>query len=238
MIDPFPSEVTEFGQFDPQGIMNIVGKVLTTLRSEPLVKADHILKAYNKDSYDRFTISPSVERRVKGGKVEKVAGSDAIACGSLDGFGGFLSRDFREHDFFLGRKNCQSFLRKHFAVCLDTPNEIFRDGYDTPESKERFAFKDPVTGKMMLPIIPDMECRGENRPKDGVPLFPTLDREELKLVEKLLVKRLKAFTTVLRSGMPYWVVGVVLNLRKNGWLKKWLRSSAATCTNMALLVRN
>ncbi|MBK8554897.1 MAG: hypothetical protein IPL65_03600 [Lewinellaceae bacterium] len=110
MIDPFPSEPADYGlQFDREGVMDIAGKVLKTLRAEPLVKPDNLLKAYTKEDNERFTISPSCERRNKGGKMEPTAGSKAIACGALDGFGGFLSKSFREHDFFLGRKTARAF---------------------------------------------------------------------------------------------------------------------------------
>ncbi len=34
-----------------------------------------------------------------------------LACGSVGGIGGFLSEAFRAHDFQLGRRNCQQFLR-------------------------------------------------------------------------------------------------------------------------------
>ena len=55
-----------------------------------------------------------------------------LACGSVGGFGGFLSEDFRAHDFQLGRRNCQQFLRTTFALPDEEANRnpLFADGLD------------------------------------------------------------------------------------------------------------
>jgi len=76
----------------------------------------------------------------------------------ISGFAGFLSRDFREFDFQLGRKNCQTFLRYYFAVSEDkVENRLCEKATD--QAKERFEFslppKDP-NGDKFFPIIPDM----------------------------------------------------------------------------------
>ena len=44
-----------------------------------------------------------------------------IACGLLGGFGGFLDEKFRAHDFQLGRRNCQAFLRRTFGLPVQNP---------------------------------------------------------------------------------------------------------------------
>ena len=45
----------------------------------------------------------------------------ALACGSLGGFSGFLHESFRRHDYLLGRRNAQAFLRWHFALPETNP---------------------------------------------------------------------------------------------------------------------
>ena len=43
----------------------------------------------------------------------------ALACGALGGFSGFLCENYRHHDYLLGRRNCQQFLRSHFSLPID-----------------------------------------------------------------------------------------------------------------------
>lgn len=42
--------------------------------------------------------------------------------GALGGFSGFFSVAYRHHDFMLGRRNCQQFLRQHFVLAADNPS--------------------------------------------------------------------------------------------------------------------
>ena len=57
-------------------------------------------------------------------------GSDAakqfpIASGVLGGFGGFLHELFRRHDYLLGRRNAQAFLRWNFGL-PETNDRLFK----------------------------------------------------------------------------------------------------------------
>ena len=48
-----------------------------------------------------------------------------IACGVLSGFGGFLHESFRRHDYLLGRRNAQAFLRWNFGL-PETNDRLFK----------------------------------------------------------------------------------------------------------------
>ena len=48
-----------------------------------------------------------------------------IASAVLGGFGGFLHHSFRRHDYLLGRRNAQAFLKWGFA--LPETNPLFDD---------------------------------------------------------------------------------------------------------------
>jgi hypothetical protein len=48
-----------------------------------------------------------------------------IASGALGGFSGFLHESFRQHDYLLGQRNAQAFLRWNFA--LPETNVLFAD---------------------------------------------------------------------------------------------------------------
>ena len=40
-------------------------------------------------------------------------------------FGGFLAKEFRDHDYQLGSRNCQWFLKRHFGLLL--ANVVIQD---------------------------------------------------------------------------------------------------------------
>jgi hypothetical protein len=119
-----------------------------------------------------------------------------IACGSLGGFGGFLARDFREHDFFLGRRNCQWFLRNHFALPYSGPsapgrNSLFDDWSDA--ARNRFQIVQTKDGNIrpkgqaaqagdmvLLPIIPLMGTADQEVKKVEWPKFTANDLDTLR----------------------------------------------------------
>lgn len=160
MIDPFPSEKpkfipdTENNKFHPYGLFGASLKFFSVLRKQVLVKHNVIEDAFNKDNYSCFVIAPT-RHKIQDGDETHYNGSRAIACGTLGGFGGFVEKEFREHDFYLGRINCKSFLQNHFRVPAGTQNPIFKDAY-SEEAKENFIFTDEDTGDKYLPIIPDV----------------------------------------------------------------------------------
>lgn len=175
LIDPFPSY--DFDLETPSQasvhIFKYVPKFVFALASQLIFDAKDAFDAYDKDSYGLHIIAPSKRGVAKP--------QHAIACGSLGGFGGFFSREFRIHDFFLGRHNCQSFLRKHFTVALDEPQgteayECVRsviNGYkDNPEAIKRFSYEDE-NGRRLVPIIPDLNMKVGNNIKVESADLPT-----------------------------------------------------------------
>jgi hypothetical protein len=91
-----------------------------------------------------------------------------LAGASVGGFGNFLAHEFRAHDFQLGRRNCQQFLRDVFGLPEDEldRNPFFETGW-TKEARSHYRFVKGVDGlrrppgsvpaagdKVYLPIIP------------------------------------------------------------------------------------
>ncbi len=77
------------------------------------------------------------------------SGKAALASGALYAFSGFLSEQFRQHDFMLGRRNCQQFLRKHFHLPSDNP--LF--GSNSNEGERPII---PLTGTAAVEqVLPD-----------------------------------------------------------------------------------
>jgi Patatin-like phospholipase len=88
-------------------------------------------------------------------------GSAAIACGGLGGFGGFLDKRFREHDFYLGRINCQSFLRRHFRIKSDGENSI-ENAVTLAYSETSKKIFQTECGAEYVPIIPEIHLLKEH----------------------------------------------------------------------------
>lgn len=163
LIDPFPSFDSHFekpGQ-SHQHILRFAKDVVMAMQSQLLFDAKSMLDAYSRDNNGLYLIAPSKD----GFKPEH-----AIACGSLGGFGGFLSAEFRIHDFFLGRHNCQSFLRKYFTVSIEEADKEKPEvsavvmGYSNPAARARYARPDKMNN-LSVPIIPDMQVK---KPEDAV----------------------------------------------------------------------
>lgn len=113
LIDPFPNLFDLEEPYPAEAhrqIVDVVKALFGAMISQARFKLDELALANDPNVASRYAVMPV--RYGAGDKVEKFA----IACGSLGGFGGFLSKAFRHHDFMLGRRNCQRFLAKHFEI--------------------------------------------------------------------------------------------------------------------------
>lgn len=197
MVDPFPSEEAEkVFNFDTAFDLDTsIANIIKTMRSQLMFRPDDIEEAMDPNNASRFMIAP---KRTTNGTAYH--GSRAIASGCLGGFGGFLNKSFRMHDYFLGRRNCQHFLRQRFTIPLENvtgntitadniSNPLFKAGYSNPKSIERFITKD---GKA-LPIIPDMEyytSQPHNKEEQYLP-WPTINHNYLQNINPLLKQRIE-----------------------------------------------
>ena len=197
MIDPFPSEMSDYKNDTTIGAVAIdtFSAMLNQCRSKPEDLAD----ALDSENYSKFLISP-----IRYEDTHVFEGNHALACGALGGFGGFLHRDFRVHDFFLGRANCERFLRHHFAVPAATSNPIFVKGY------ENCATNVYLTKNGLLPIIPLFTIENEKpyspRFSHGQK-FPKIMAAELNRYKRKIKLRVQA---------------VLLSLSKDSWIEKTL----------------
>ncbi len=119
MISPFP----DGAQMRPDGapapdILSIVSTLAPALIEQARFKPSELVLAADPEHGSRFLVAP---KRYEAGAPAPYP----IASGLLGGFGGFVAEAFRAHDFQLGRRNCQKFLRGTFA--LPASNELFRN---------------------------------------------------------------------------------------------------------------
>lgn len=193
-IDPFPSEKSEPFKID-LGLFSTIGNTLWTLVSQGRAKPSEISNSINDDIAGQFLIAPARKRNKLDGTEEAVQGEKAIACGAFDGFSGFVNKEFRVHDYFLGRYNCEVVLRKYFTVTASalSDNEIFKDGYAGVDLSK---FKIEESGKEdRYPIIPIFDKPVSNFP---IPVFssgsnwPVINDNVVERFRPLMKKRVQA----------------------------------------------
>ncbi|MBB6308530.1 hypothetical protein [Xanthobacter tagetidis] len=159
MIDPFPDLAEPPDAFDPAAmgsLIGVAGRLFGVLIAQSRFKPEELALVRDENVASRFAILPS--RRHPDPKDDR-AMSPAIASGGVNAFGGFLSRAFRHHDYMLGRRNCQRFLKTSFVLPADREagdlNPIVAPWLDDPRHVQ---FLDDYTlddrTVKALPIIP------------------------------------------------------------------------------------
>ena len=153
MIEPFPTKPPKPISLS-QGLLNVIGLTLSTMITQMRSKPLKVKDAMDDGCAGQYLITPS--RRITGpdGIETEVAGELAIACGALGGFCGFINKNFRVHDYFLGRYNAKIFLRDYFTVPGDTllKNPIFANGYANAD-KEKHRSTQPGGGYQIIPVF-------------------------------------------------------------------------------------
>lgn len=236
MIDPFPNVDNSPTPFEEKRDMLSVAKgMFKALRNQVMFNQDGILDALSLSDRTKFLVAPS--RKIKSQFGEERA-QHHLASSPVSGFAGFLDRSFREHDFRLGRKNCQAFLRYYFAV--EVKDAQARLGMQpTQESKNRFGFFADMEAKKQpcFPIIPDIKVLKasegvfdhENYPEEAdlaqLP-YPSFVMAEFEnKYKKLLIKRMRGLVNGL-SGKWYVNAGFRLLFEKKAYktIKQTLES--------------
>lgn len=207
MIDPFPSKDAEEFNYK-QGIFSVIGKTLSAMTAQMRAKPIDYRSVMFMTDASKFIVSPSRQiRDEQGNIVDELFGEKAIACGTLSGFGGFLSKEFRIHDYYLGRYNCEVFLRDYFTLTAEALelNPIFAQGYKTAD-KSRFSTM--AAGDLRYQIIPIFS----ERPQPGtfkMPEFssktnwPTISEKEIDRFEKPIKQRVNAI--ILNAAEFNWL---------------------------------
>jgi len=189
---------------------NTLSAMLSQMRAKPKEYKDAMVL----NDGSRFIISPSRIIKNLKGTDEEVFGEKAIACGNLSGFGGFLNKEFRIHDYYLGRYNCEIFLRDYFTVPESAlyNNEIFKDGYkdadwarftsgvNKPNEQKEYQIipiftPRPQPGTLKMPIF---SC-GEN--------WPRITQDDIDRYSTPLKKRVEK---------------LILNVAELPWYQDWL----------------
>jgi hypothetical protein len=202
MIDPFP-EAPAFSlkEVKQASVFDVVRAMFPMLKNQARFKPETLATAFDNSNYSRWMIAPS--RPVEGAATRKNE-RYAIATGVLGGFGGFFDEAFRAHDYQLGRRNCQKFLRDIFSVgeghpfVHDWPAGVAKDFRKFDEATQRYYFPViPLVGTAAMPV--------------PAPTWPRIGEERLAEIERRI--RLRAM----------YVVGALVR----GWTKSRLLNRLA-----------
>ena len=152
-------------------LLNALARLFNAYKNNARAHPSDLMLA-NDRSVGRFLIAPKRDAN------PTVQHEQAIACGALGGFGGYLALEFREHDYYLGRRNCQRFLDQHFS--LPANHALFRCWSDTVR-------KDYLLTNGELPIVPLLgrlrpPPRGDAKNVEPLPDWP---RDKCKVEKQL-----------------------------------------------------
>jgi len=213
MIDPFPEppDYDATGRLDAS-LMTVIKRMFPVLKDQVRFKPDDTADALDESVFSRFLIAPR-RRTAPAAALEPYA----IACGLLGGFGGFLAKDFRAHDYQLGRLNCYLFLKDCFA--LPAGNVVMASGYG---AAARVAAYQTTPGAdlpgpfyQIIPLIPP-DPADPAKPHVSQPVAPVWPRIERTVVD-IMVKRARGRADAvfgrLKAGfasrLGRWAAGIV-----------------------------
>ncbi len=174
LIAPFPNFQSAPPFSDNLRLVDLLPRVGSALIDQARFKPDELELVASDKVFSRFIVSP-----VREGNDSEAARKYPIACGVMGGFGGFIHESFRRHDYLLGRRNAQAFLRWNFA--LPNSNPLF-DGVRINERRWYVGNADGATGSLDLaadralkPKVFSPKVAG-GVPRPGYPIIPLVDR--------------------------------------------------------------
>jgi hypothetical protein len=216
MVAPFPEPPEFLPENSPSPAVTAIMRALfPALVNQARFRTSELAPAVNERDFSRYLIAPlrriprddSVTLRAKQPPIERFP----IACGLLGGFGGFLDELFRSHDFQLGRRNCQQFLRNSFLVPSDNVIIGRREMTDS------------------LPVIPLVGSAADPIP---LPLWPQMSQRDFDRLCNRMRERLdRVIPALVNSQTPSVKLRTALKL---GWLL-FLRSRIFEFVRLTLI---
>lgn len=170
-------------------LLSLPGQILGVLLTQSRMQGENLRLTADPNVASRWSISPTVDAH----------GIEPLAGAALNAFGGFVSQVFREHDYQLGRRNCQRFLTNHFG--LPWTNDLLAQYGAGQGSRGRwdaeYGFRSEADAAVrncpVIPVMPDLrtEVKVERMAVDRSSLEPLCelagDRVK-RVVEALLAE--------------------------------------------------
>ncbi|MFC0605690.1 patatin-like phospholipase family protein [Winogradskyella pulchriflava] len=220
MIDPFPNFKDEASDEKPnrevKSILDIVGHLVPTILNQARNKQSD---TYGTDLFKLMAYP--LKYKELGNLTEEL--KYPLATGAIGGFGGFLDIKFRQHDFFLGRKNAKNFLRGFLFLeyIPDDPKNLFYGV--SAEAVEKFKKED--NGKIYMPIIPDvskLDPNDEPNPSKYIMQeMPEFDAKAFSELKTPIKNRVKAILKAeLKGKIDNWWLRQAIGLFRGSIAKK------------------
>lgn len=194
MVAPFPDPPEMLTADKPDvDVISILRALIPAWKNQARFKLSELVLALDPDIGSRFMISP-----VRDGR------PFTIASGAIGGFGGFFARQFRDHDFQLGRRNCQAFLRRYFA--LPQGSQIFAGwrGGDMVEGVTT-VHADTIPANCLLPLF------GSANKDVPEPKWPQMTQAEFaKLMEFFNARFDAVVKRIVDDQVKFWPLRYVL----------------------------
>jgi hypothetical protein len=198
MISAFPEAKPIQQEGQPRSdIVSIFSALMPALINQARFKPDELVVAADETNGSRYLIGP---RRTIDGKRQRYG----LASGLLGGFGGFVARSFRDHDFQLGRRNCQQFLRTSFGLPETNPvvsswaAGVDRSQFEMPrEGHEAAHFG-------LVPLLGSAAAEVE------LPPWPRISQADFEKLQDRIAKRFDRVAPVLISENVGGLFGFLL----------------------------
>jgi hypothetical protein len=177
MISPFPEAKPILAEGQPGlDIVSLFTALMPALIDQARFKPSQLALALDENHGSRYLIGPR-----RDGK------RYAIASGLLDGFGGFVSRSFRDFDYQLGRRNCQMFLLNSFAV---PPGNRIVANWGPAVDREAFrALPNDPNGPPEPPTYVLVPLYGSTATEVKLPPWPRISSAEFETLQTRIAAR-------------------------------------------------
>ncbi|WP_426671299.1 patatin-like phospholipase family protein [Mucilaginibacter sp. McL0603] len=208
MIEPFPTTPPVPISIS-QDLSNVISRTLASMLSQMRAKPLNISSAMDAACAGQYLITPSrIVPGMNGAADTVLAGEMAMACGALSGFSGFMNKEFRVHDYFLGRYNCKIFLRDYFTLPAENVNDnpIFKNGYANADVSK---FKSTKDGSVqIIPVFADATDY-------TFPVFKFSSGSNWPVVQESDIDKFK-------DGLKARIQAILLNVSAFNWFTKSL----------------
>ncbi|MCU0286706.1 MAG: patatin-like phospholipase family protein [Acidobacteria bacterium] len=214
LIDPFPEIITYKAEYISQGYLTeTIPQFIRALINQGRFKIEDIYLAKNENIYTRYMLTPKRDNNWTG---------RTLACGSLEGFSGLFDKEFRIHDYFLGKRNCQQFLKENFALPFDRKskknNPIFKDWNDAMINAYTIENSNGISHLPVIPLV------GKARNRVLLYPYPTIPERSIDAYKPLLKKRISHVIKslmrhdIMESKLIYTFMGIPLARLLSVWL--------------------
>lgn len=219
MLDPFPDTPAD-GPADAATPLHRLALALTEAwKMQCRFGAVDVALAGAPDVYSRMMLVPS-----RGGADE--ASGAPLAAGGLGAFLGFFHREFRAHDFALGRRNMQRFLQRHLALPAENP--LFAESAVKPAGAIAAAAKPGH-----LPVVPLL---GRCAEEESLPRWPAGVLRPESLAAPIRARMDAVAKDLLRSA-PLGTFGGLAARGYWWWKKDELVAAAVAAIGAALAAK-